>query len=138
MSFPGRYVAPYKCGFVSPFHVTNLFILKLISTIPPRGPNLLTPQVMKPDLIAPGVDILGAWTRHKGPTDYKEDHRRVDFNIISGTSMSCPHVSGIAAIIKSVNPNWSPAAIRSALICFPKTLKMVKKTLKRGLSIANV
>ncbi|KAG5069595.1 hypothetical protein AAZX31_01G144200 [Glycine max] len=81
-----------------------------------RGPNLLTPQVMKPDLIAPGVDILGAWTRHKGPTDYKEDHRRVDFNIISGTSMSCPHVSGIAAIIKSVNPNWSPAAIRSALM----------------------
>ncbi|XP_004512211.1 subtilisin-like protease SBT1.7 [Cicer arietinum] len=81
-----------------------------------RGPNSINPQILKPDLIAPGVSILAAYTRNKSPTSLDSDPRRVDFNIISGTSMACPHVSGLAALIKSVHPDWSPAAIRSALM----------------------
>ncbi|CAN6854969.1 unnamed protein product [Brassica oleracea] len=81
-----------------------------------RGPNPITPNILKPDLIAPGVNILAAWTGALGPSGLASDTSRVEFNIISGTSMSCPHVSGLAALLKSVHPDWSPAAIRSALM----------------------
>ncbi|XP_022715292.1 subtilisin-like protease SBT1.4 [Durio zibethinus] len=81
-----------------------------------RGPNHLTPEILKPDVIAPGVNILAGWTGFAAPTDLDIDPRRVNFNIISGTSMSCPHVSGLAALLKKAYPNWSPAAIKSALM----------------------
>ncbi|XP_059663642.1 subtilisin-like protease SBT1.5 [Cornus florida] len=69
-----------------------------------RGPNTISNYVFKPDVIAPGVNILAAWTGHMA------------FNIISGTSMSCPHVSGVAALLKGAHPDWSPAMIRSAMM----------------------
>ncbi|XP_042485771.1 subtilisin-like protease SBT1.4 [Macadamia integrifolia] len=81
-----------------------------------RGPNHLTPEILKPDVIAPGVNILAGWTGAIGPTDLDIDPRRVDFNIISGTSMSCPHVSGLAALLRKAHPQWSPAALKSALM----------------------
>lgn len=81
-----------------------------------RGPNTVVPEILKPDLIAPGVNILAAWTGHAGPTGLLSDKRKVDFNILSGTSMSCPHVAGIAALIRAAHPAWTPAAIKSALM----------------------
>ncbi|XP_065866889.1 subtilisin-like protease SBT1.4 [Euphorbia lathyris] len=87
-----------------------------VASFSSRGPNHLTPEILKPDVIAPGVNILAGWTGASSPTDLKIDPRRVQFNIISGTSMSCPHVSGIAALLRKAYPNWSPAAIKSALI----------------------
>ncbi|KAI3726635.1 hypothetical protein L1987_66434 [Smallanthus sonchifolius] len=81
-----------------------------------RGPNPLTPEILKPDFIAPGVNILAGWTNKVGPTGLTEDPRRTEFNIVSGTSMSCPHVSGLAALLKEAHPEWSPAAIKSALM----------------------
>lgn len=88
----------------------------VVAAFSSRGPNTITPEILKPDLIAPGVNILAGWSGAVGPTGLAEDGRRVGFNIISGTSMSCPHVSGLAALLKSAHPNWSPAAIRSALM----------------------
>ena len=71
---------------------------------------------MQPDIAAPGVDILAAWTEASSLTGVPGDNRIVSYNIISGTSMACPHASGAAAYVKSFNPTWSPAAIKSALM----------------------
>lgn len=88
----------------------------VVAAFSSRGPNPVTPEILKPDIIAPGVNILAGWTGKAGPTGLDSDVRRVSFNIISGTSMSCPHVSGLAALLKAAHPEWSPAAIRSALM----------------------
>ncbi|XAR60010.1 Cucumisin [Bertholletia excelsa] len=81
-----------------------------------RGPSPISPSILKPDITAPGVDILAAYSPLASVSRLPGDTRRVPFNIISGTSMSCPHVSGVAAYVKSIHPDWSPAAIQSAII----------------------
>ncbi|KAK4405343.1 Subtilisin-like protease SBT1.6 [Sesamum angolense] len=88
----------------------------VVASFSGRGPNGLNPEILKPDLIAPGVNILAAWTEAVGPTGLDSDTRKTEFNILSGTSMACPHVSGAAALLKSAHPDWSPAAIRSAMM----------------------
>ncbi|CAI9281969.1 unnamed protein product [Lactuca saligna] len=88
----------------------------LVAAFSSRGPNPVTPEILKPDFIAPGVNILAGWTNTGSPTGLNEDPRRVEFNVVSGTSVSCPHVSGLAVLLKEAHPEWSPAAIRSALM----------------------
>ncbi|KAJ1440667.1 Peptidase S8/S53 domain [Sesbania bispinosa] len=78
------------------------------------GPNIITPDIIKPDITGPGVNILAAWS--PAATEATVEQRSVNYNIISGTSMSCPHISAVAAIIKSQHPSWSPAAIMSAIM----------------------
>nr|XP_010919429.2 cucumisin [Elaeis guineensis] len=93
-----------------------------------RGPSYVVPDILKPDLTAPGVDILAAWSPVAPPSIYHDDPLRVNYNVISGTSMSCPHVSGAAAYIKSVHPSWSPAAIKSALMTTATVMDPRKNT----------
>ncbi|KAH7855409.1 hypothetical protein Vadar_024507 [Vaccinium darrowii] len=81
-----------------------------------RGPNPITTDILKPDLTAPGVDIVAAWSEATTVTGVPGDTRIVPYNIISGTSMSCPHAAGAAAYLKLLHPTWSPAAIKSALM----------------------
>ncbi|KAK3444506.1 hypothetical protein EUGRSUZ_A01319 [Eucalyptus grandis] len=81
-----------------------------------RGPSLTNPTILKPDVIAPGVNIIAAWPQNLGPSGLPEDSRRVNFTVMSGTSMACPHVGGITALIRSVHPDWTPAAIKSAIM----------------------
>ncbi|XP_059434613.1 subtilisin-like protease 4 [Corylus avellana] len=85
-----------------------------------RGPTIQSPGVMKPDIIGPGVNILGAW-----PVRIESNSNSLStFNVISGTSMACPHLSGIAALLKSSHPDWSPAAIKSAIMTTADTLNL--------------
>uniref|UniRef100_A0A2P2NFU3 Subtilisin-like protease n=1 Tax=Rhizophora mucronata TaxID=61149 RepID=A0A2P2NFU3_RHIMU len=88
----------------------------VVATFSARGPNPESPEILKPDVIAPGLNILAAWPDRLGPSGILSDKRRTEFNILSGTSMACPHVSGLAALLKAAHPEWSPAAIRSALM----------------------
>lgn len=82
---------------------------------------------MQPDIAAPGVNILAAWSPAsysslESDTSQDELLSAINFKIESGTSMSCPHVSGIVALVKTIHPTWSPAAIKSALVTTGKTI----------------
>ncbi|XP_057770105.1 subtilisin-like protease SBT4.3 [Salvia miltiorrhiza] len=90
-----------------------------------RGPNSIIPNILKPDVTAPGTTILAAFSPMATPS-LLVDKRSVDYSIISGTSMACPHVSGAAAYVKSFRPNWSPAAVKSALMTTARSLKNKK------------
>ncbi|XP_044972649.1 subtilisin-like protease SBT5.3 [Hordeum vulgare subsp. vulgare] len=86
-----------------------------------RGPNTITPQILKPDVTAPGVDVIAAYSEEAPATDLPFEDRRVPYNMVSGTSMSCPHVAGIAGLIKARHPDWSPAMIKSAVMTTAST-----------------
>jgi subtilisin family serine protease len=74
-----------------------------------RGPALAANgDILKPDVIAPGQDILAAVA--------PPGNSGRSFDLFSGTSMSSPHIAGIAALFKELHPNWSPMAIKSALM----------------------
>lgn len=76
-----------------------------------RGPNPITGNILKPDVTAPGVNILAGSTPTSSPGPGGEL-----FQSISGTSMSSPHVAGLMALMTQAHPGWSPAAIKSALM----------------------
>ncbi|KAL3512413.1 hypothetical protein ACH5RR_025130 [Cinchona calisaya] len=84
-----------------------------------RGPNSITPAVLKPDIAAPGVNVFAAYI----PSNLSvtsayvaSEYVASAYHVESGTSMATPHVSGIVALLKSLHPEWSPAAIKSALV----------------------
>jgi subtilisin family serine protease len=73
-----------------------------------RGPSRASGEdIMKPDFMAPGEDILAAVA--------PEGNHGRSFDLLSGTSMSSPHVAGFGALLTHAHPDWSPAAMRSAL-----------------------
>ncbi|KAL5551492.1 hypothetical protein UlMin_001668 [Ulmus minor] len=74
-----------------------------------RGPNSIAPAILKPDIAAPGVSILAASSSFDPSMDG-------GFAFHSGTSMATPHISGIVALLKALHPDWSPAAIKSAIV----------------------
>lgn len=80
-----------------------------------RGPSKASPGILKPDISGPGMNILAAWAPSEMHPEFIDDVS-LAFFMESGTSMSTPHLSGIAAVIKSLHPSWSPAAIKSALM----------------------
>ncbi|KAK4382429.1 Subtilisin-like protease SBT3 [Sesamum angolense] len=127
-----------------------------LSNFSSRGPSQSYPGMFKPDIMAPGVWVLAAYSPYPSkvlgtivqkhiyfvspdnipirrdrcgtaPTDIIADtatlnhvgnnmHLSSDYYLISGTSMACPHISGITALLKAAHPEWSPAAIQSAMM----------------------
>lgn len=72
-----------------------------------RGPSLAAASdLLKPDISAPGVDVLAAYSPDNGD----------DFGFSSGTSMSSPHIAGLAALVKQGRPEFSPMEIKSSMM----------------------
>jgi subtilisin family serine protease len=78
-----------------------------------RGPDKSVPGVLKPDVTAPGVDVLAAIHTVGNTTSPAGSP---EFGVLSGTSMSAPHSAGAAALVRAVHPNWTPAEVQSALM----------------------
>ena len=85
-----------------------------------RGP---AGSFVKPDITAPGVQILGAMT--PTPDSITNGPPGQYYQAIAGTSMSSPHVAGAAILVAAVHPDWTPGQIKSALMTqsFTKVLK---------------
>ena len=85
-----------------------------IAAFSSRGPALAgAGDLLKPDIMAPGVDILAAVA--------PPGNNGRSFDFYSGTSMSAPHIAGIAALIMQSHPDWSPMMIKSALMTTAST-----------------
>ena len=82
----------------------------IMASFSARGPGPVA-DILKPDVTAPGVNIIAGFTPEPADATPGEN-----FAYLSGTSMSTPHVAGVAALLRQAHPDWSPAAIRSALI----------------------
>ncbi|WVZ06708.1 hypothetical protein V8G54_020054 [Vigna mungo] len=96
-----------------------------------RGPNKIQPSILKPDVTAPGVNILASYSLFASASNLPSDTRRgFPFNVMQGTSMSCPHVAGIAGLIKTLHPDWSPAAIKSAIMTTASTRDNTNRTIR--------
>ncbi|KAL0385708.1 UNVERIFIED_CONTAM: Subtilisin-like protease SBT4.7 [Sesamum radiatum] len=88
----------------------------VVASFSSRGPNPAIPDILKPDITAPGVEILAAYSPLASVSGFPSNKRSIKYTILSGTSMSCPHAAGAAAYVKSAHPNWSLSAIKSALM----------------------
>lgn len=93
----------------------------IMASFSSRGPNRADANVLKPDVTAPGVDIIAGGT--PGLTQEQHDDivngtlvPPVEFVSLQGTSMSAPHVAGISALLRQKYPSWTPAMIKSALM----------------------
>jgi Subtilase family/Fibronectin type-III domain/PA domain/Peptidase inhibitor I9 len=98
-------------------------VAPVMSNSSSRGPNQADVNILKPDITAPGTDIIAAYA-HRGLTQAQRDAiaggnlaaATPYYEMISGTSMSSPHNAGMAALLRQLNPTWSPWAIKSALM----------------------
>lgn len=100
-------------GTISPYQLINdRSTGDIMAGFSSRGPNLILPDLLKPDLAAPGVDILAAGGVNN----------EVLYELMSGTSMASPHVAGSAALLKSLHADWTVDEIKSALMTTAKTV----------------
>ena len=82
----------------------------VMATFSSRGPGPVR-GIIKPDVTAPGINILAGFTPETANSMPDES-----FAYLSGTSMSVPHVAGVAALLMQAKPAWGPSTVKSALM----------------------
>jgi len=109
-------------GAIGASHQQPGAVAPVMASFSSRGPNLADPSVMKPDITAPGVDIIAGYA-YKQASLAEHDAILAGTLVppgvaesLQGTSMSSPHVAGEAALIKQAHPGWSPSMIKSAMM----------------------
>ncbi|WMV10730.1 hypothetical protein MTR67_004115 [Solanum verrucosum] len=96
-----------------------------------RGPSRSYLGIAKPDIMAPGVLILAAFPPNLFSQSIQTNlELSSDYELQSGTSMAAPHVAGIAAMLKGAHPEWSPSAIRSAMMTTANHLDSSQKPIR--------
>ena len=105
-------------------------IAPVMANFSSRGPNRANGNILKPDITGPGVSVIAAYV-DTSLTQAQHDALvlnnftpQPNANVLSGTSMSSPHIAGAAALLKQLYPSWSPAAIKSALMTSTTEVKL--------------
>lgn len=112
-----RYQVP---GLVAP-------VMTYFSSI---GPNAADDTLLKPDVTAPGLDIIASFAQQQRTQSENYAIRAGTLAptpvvaSLAGTSMAAPHVAGVAALLKQAHPSWSPAAIKSALMTTTSAVRL--------------
>ena len=100
-----------------------------------RGPSLADANILKPDISAPGVDVIAAYVADNSSQQAVHDAIVAGATpsgaaaSLQGTSMSSPHIAGIAALMKQLHPTWSPSMIKSALMTTATDIKLASGAL---------
>ncbi|KAF6259227.1 peptidase S8/S53 domain-containing protein [Scenedesmus sp. NREL 46B-D3] len=113
-AFVGAAGGAASAGFLPVVQVDDA-TAPLVAAFSSRGPEPSSGgAVLKPDLAAPGLDVAAA----ASPKDETaaRDAAGNAFALYSGTSMSAPHIAGLAALLRQAHPGWSPMAIKSAMM----------------------
>jgi len=117
-------------GAISARYQAPNVVAPIMASFSSRGPNLAELSVMKPEITAPGVDVIASVTYAQ---QSQADHDAILAGTLvpspvvesyQGTSMSTPHIAGIAALIKQAHPNWPPAQIKSAMVTSTTGVKL--------------
>jgi subtilisin family serine protease len=116
-------------GTIKPPATPVAVVAPVMASFSSRGPNKANGNILKPDITGPGVDILASYVATLTQAQHDQTIAGTftppaNSGSMSGTSMSAPHVAGAAALLRQLYPNWSVAAIKSALMTSTTGVKL--------------